>query len=68
MLELVFIVCSILEGQTCRQLQPIPLQPDTHMMACLKASQIEGARWIETHPNHYIQRSTCQPLGRVGKA
>lgn len=68
MLELVFVVCSILEGQSCRQLAPIPLQPDTHIMACVMASQIEGARWAESHPNYYIQRSTCQPLGRTAKA
>lgn len=68
MLELVFVVCSILEGQSCRQLPPIPLEPNTHMVACVMASQIEGVRWIESHPNHYIQRATCKPINNFSRA
>jgi hypothetical protein len=61
MLELVFTVCSIVQGAGCRELNPMPLQENTHMIACLMASQIEGARWVEAHPNFYIARSKCQP-------
>ena len=60
MLELVFTVCSIVQGASCR-LERLPLQADTSMMSCLMASQIEGAKWVQHHPNHYIQRATCRP-------
>jgi hypothetical protein len=68
MLELVFVVCSIVEGARCRELPPLALQPDTQIVACLMATQIEGARWAESHPNHYIQRAKCQPAGILAKA
>jgi len=68
MLELVFVVCSIVEGATCRELSPIPLEPNTLVVACLMATQIEGAKWAQTHPNHYIQRATCRPAGQFAKA
>ncbi len=61
MLELVFTVCSIVQGADCRQLPPLPLKADTHIIACIMASQIEGAKWVQTHPNYYIARATCQP-------
>ena len=67
MLQLVFSVCSIVEGATCQELPPIPLQEGTSMMGCVMASQIEGAKWVVTHPNHYIQRATCAPAGRFAK-
>jgi hypothetical protein len=68
MLELVFVVCSIVEGQSCKQLPPIPLEPNTHVVACALASQIEGVKWIEAHPNYYIQRATCKPIGNLARA
>lgn len=63
MLELVFTVCSIVQGANCR-LEPLRLQSDTSMMGCLIASQIEGAKWVERHPNYYIQKATCRPANR----
>jgi hypothetical protein len=62
---LILSVCSIVEGAACRELPPIPLQPSTTMMGCLMASQVEGAKWVTEHPNHYIQRATCRPAGKV---
>ena len=53
------------EGAACRELPPIPLQPITTMMGCLMASQVEGAKWVTEHPNHYIQRATRRPAGKV---
>lgn len=67
MLELVFTVCSVVQGAECRELNPIPLREETHMIACLMASQIEGAKWVEAHPNFYIARSTCQPAKTFAK-
>lgn len=61
MLELVFTVCSIVQGANCHKLPPVTLQENAHMMACVMASQIEAAKWIEAHPNFYVARATCQP-------
>jgi hypothetical protein len=66
MLQLVFSVCSIVEG-ACHELAPIPLKEDTTMVGCLMASQVEGAKWVASHPNQYISRITCQPAGRFAK-
>lgn len=67
MLQLIFSVCSIVEGATCHELPPIPLQQGTSLMACAMASQIEGAKWVNAHPNHYIQKATCKPAGEFAK-
>jgi hypothetical protein len=67
MLQLVFSVCSIVEGASCRDLPPMPLNEGTTMVGCLMASQVEGAKWVLAHPNQYIRRITCQPAGRFAK-
>ncbi len=67
MLQLVFSVCSIVQGASCHELAPIPLEQGTTMMACAMASQIEGAKWAVAHPNHYIARATCRPAGAYAK-
>lgn len=61
MYELVFTVCSLVAGASCSTMNPIPLEEHVGMTGCIIASQIEGAKWIESHPNYYISRSTCQP-------
>jgi hypothetical protein len=66
-IALILSVCSLVEGAACRELPPIPLQPNTTMIGCLMASQVEGAKWIEGHPNFYIRKATCQPLGKVAR-
>jgi hypothetical protein len=66
-LQLVFSVCSILEGATCHELPPIPLHQGTTIMGCVMASQIEGAKWVVAHPNQYIVRATCRPVGTFAK-
>ncbi len=62
-IQLVFSVCSIVEGAVCRELPPIPLEPEATLAACFMASQIEGAKWVARHPNFYIHRATCRPAG-----
>ena len=47
MYELIFTVCSVLVGASCRQENPIQLEEHVGMMGCLVASQIEGAKWVE---------------------
>lgn len=66
MLELVLTVCSLVQGAACRDLNAIPLG-QASMMTCVFASQVEGAKWIDAHPNFYIGRATCQPANRVAK-
>ncbi len=65
MLQLVFSVCSIVEGASCHEL--LPLNEGTTMVGCLMASQVEGAKWAAAHPNQYIRRITCEPAGRFAK-
>jgi hypothetical protein len=67
MLELVITVCSIVQGANCHSLQPVRLEENTMMIGCMMASQFEGAKWVEEHPNFYITRATCQPAGRFAK-
>lgn len=68
MLELVLTVCSITQGARCRDLNPITFQENVLVNACIMASQIEGAKWVMAHPNFYLQKATCQPVGREKKA
>jgi len=67
MLQLIFSVCSIVEGAGCRELPPVPLRENTTLMECAIASQIEGARWVAAHPNYYITRARCSPAGKFVK-
>jgi len=67
MLQLVFRVCSIVEGGSCHELPPLPLNEGTTMIGCLMPSQVEGAKWAAAHPNQYIRRITCEPAGRFAK-
>ncbi len=66
-LQLVFSVCSLVEGATCHELPPIPLQEGTSIIGCVIASQIEGAKWALAHPNQYVTKATCEPAGRFAK-
>jgi hypothetical protein len=63
MLQLIFTVCSILNGAACHAMAPIPLAEGTGMMGCLIASQQEGAKYVSEHPNSYIIKATCAPTG-----
>lgn len=67
MLELVFTVCSLVQGAGCKELPPITFEENKLPVACMMATQFEGARWVEEHPNFYIQRATCQPAGTFAK-
>ena len=63
MLELVFTVCSIVQGAACR-LEPLTLQEHIGLVGCMMASQVEGAKWVQHNPNYYIQKATCRPAKR----
>lgn len=62
MLELVFTVCTIVQGATCRLEPPLELEENTTLIGCLMASQVEGAKWVLRHPNFYVQRVVCRPV------
>lgn len=61
MLQLVFTVCSIVQGAMCHELAPIPLDENAGMMACAMAGQFEGAKYTLAHPNWWIARYKCKP-------
>ena len=61
MLELIFTVCSLTHGANCHELLPVTLDDNVTIVGCMMASQIEGAKWADVHPNHYIYRATCRP-------
>ena len=61
MLELVLTVCSLVQGASCHRLR-IPLRENTQLMGCVIAAQVEGAKWMSSHPNYYVSRATCAPL------
>jgi hypothetical protein len=67
MIELIFSVCTIVEGAACRDLPPMPLRPEATIYNCLVASQIEGAKWVVGHPNYYVYKATCRPAGAFAK-
>ena len=61
MYELILTVCSVVVGASCREATPIQLEEHVGLMGCVMASQIEGAKWVEAHPNFYVSKYTCQP-------
>lgn len=67
MLELIFTVCSIVQGANCHRIQPIRFAEKMPMIGCVVASQFEGAKWVEEHPNYYVTRATCQPAGKFAE-
>ena len=67
MLELVFTVCSVVAGATCKELPPVTLEDHVGMIGCVIASQIEAAKWADSHPNYYVTRATCQPAKMFAK-
>lgn len=67
MIELIFSVCTIVAGATCRELPPVPLRREATMGDCFMASQIEGSKWVARHPNYYVHRATCRLAGAFVK-
>ena len=62
---LVLTVCSLVQGASCRTLSPMPLIEGAGLMGCMIASQIEGAKWSQAHPNFYVSRAACRPPSSV---
>ncbi len=67
-LQLVFMVCSLLEGGgKCYFEAPMILQEGTQIMGCMIAGQQEGAKYVADHPNRQIVRIICEPIGRYSR-
>lgn len=66
MIELVFTVCSLLEGAKCKE-QSLVFQ-DLSLMTCLVGAQPQLARWAEGHPNWTVSKWTCRQAGMFAKA
>ena len=60
-LALFFRVCLLADPNSCRELPPLPLAENTSLMGCLLASQMEGAKWVAAHPNHFVAKARCAP-------
>jgi len=64
-MELVFLACSLLAGQSCRDVH-IPLFPEINSFQCMLGGQQVLAKWTVENPNWSIQRGyTCARVGTV---
>jgi len=65
MLELVFMSCSLLAGQSCRDVH-IPLLPQVTSMQCALFGQQVLGQWVMDNPNWTItQGYTCARVGTI---
>lgn len=71
MFAIVLSVCSLLSGQTCKDVT-LSLIDEGQLQtpyACLLGAQNEIAKYIEAHPNWSVRRWSCQPSsGLASKA
>jgi hypothetical protein len=64
-LELSFLACSLLAGQSCKDVH-IPLRPEVSAMQCMLFGQQELAKWTIDNPNWSPSRGyTCAKVGTV---
>jgi hypothetical protein len=68
MLELAFIACSLLEGQTCKDVKLTYASESISVHGCFLYGQHEIARWQDGHPNWQVRGWKCRPAGLVAKA
>jgi hypothetical protein len=73
MVSIFFMACSILHSGTCVereiQLSNDPIQGVTLLNCQIGlVSQIELAKWQQTHPNWIIGRHRCGPSGQYARA
>ena len=65
LLEISFLACSLLAGQSCKDVH-IPLHPQVSSMQCMLFGQQELAKWVESNPNWSIPKGyTCSKVGSV---
>ena len=69
MIELVFVTCSLLAGNTCREQSMTFSTEAVSLMQCTAFAQPILAQWVAEHPNWTApKRWTCQPAGLYAKA
>lgn len=68
MIELVLAVCSILHGQTCKNVKLTYIADQVTPYSCAMYGQIEISRWQTGHPNWSLKKWTCRPKADVAKA
>ncbi len=68
MLELIFTVCSIVAGATCKEVH-LTYVEDTPPTAfsCAFKGQVEMAKWCVANPNWRIQGWKCSPVRETRK-
>lgn len=59
MVELVLIVCSLLNPQECNIRQPAFESIYGSLRTCLVQGQFAAIRWEEAHPEWEVRRWTC---------
>ena len=61
MIILVFTVCSILEGATCKTVNQtyVPQPGELSVFACARYGQVHASKWQAEHPNWRISKFTC---------
>lgn len=65
MFQIAMVVCSILQGAACREVELtfVDNEPTIMPYACMVMGQVEIAKWMELHPNTYVSRWTCRKAG-----
>lgn len=65
MLEISFWACTLLAGQTCKDVH-IPLLPEVTSFQCMLGGQQVLAKWVMENPNWSIKRGySCAKVGTV---
>ena len=64
MIQLVFTVCSLVQGARCYPVEPIVLREEVTMFGCIIGGMQEAAKYAMNHPNFYVAKYTCEPLGK----
>lgn len=59
MVELVLIVCSLLQPQECAARQPAFESAYRSVRSCVVQGQLAAVRWEREHPDWKVRRWTC---------
>lgn len=68
-MEIAFVMCQLAYLSQCREVE-IPLMPDANIatpVQCQIVGMTEISKWMQSHPNHYLKRWTCQRSGQFAK-
>lgn len=71
MLEIIFMACSLLQGNMCEEKRLVFMEEPGTLTAfsCAKYGQMELAKWRAQNTNWCIPRGyKCRPAGQFAKA